>query len=190
MSNLRHAYFNWCPVGHLPGCRRPAWDVQTLRLERPGGMSELGMRAVCWSCGTVHDLTAHIAPDTDPNPDVDVNEMRSEAHLRLTATWVTGYGQPALRSAGLWLHPGPAVLRRIGTPPDPVGYLVTTTPAVPRTATDVAGVITRRRGPRGGVVWSAGVGYDPPTATRHGLPSRTAGARWIAATITAQTTRP
>ncbi|MEU1731353.1 hypothetical protein [Streptosporangium sp. NPDC020145] len=185
MSNLRHAYLNWRPVGHLPGCRRPAWDVQTLRLERPGGVSELGMRAVCWSCGTVHDLTAHIAPDTDPNPDVD--EMRSEADLRLTATWVTGYGQPALRSAGLWLHPGPAVLRRIGTPPDPVGYLLTATPAVPRTATDVAGVITRGRGARGGTVWAAGVGYDPPTAARHGLPSRGAAARWIAAAIAAQT---
>ncbi|MER7209813.1 hypothetical protein ABT340_22355 [Streptosporangium sp. NPDC000239] len=181
MSNLRHAYLNWRPIGHLPGCRRPAWDVQTLTVERPGGMSELGMRAVCWSCATVHNLTAHIAPDTDSG----VEEMWSEAHLRLTATWVTGYGQPALWSAGLWLHPGPAVLRRIGTPPDPVGYLVTATPATPRTAADVAGFITRSRGARGGVVWSAGVGYDLPTATRHGLPSRGAAARWIAITITA-----
>ncbi|MFD0883380.1 hypothetical protein ACFQ08_02240, partial [Streptosporangium algeriense] len=99
MSNLRHAYLTWRPAGHLPGCRRPAWDVQTLTVERPGGMSELAMRAVCWGCGTVHDLTAHLAPNTNPDPgagdpgiDTGAEEMRSEAHLRLTATWVTGYG--------------------------------------------------------------------------------------------------
>ncbi|MFF4415933.1 hypothetical protein ACFYY8_25680 [Streptosporangium sp. NPDC001559] len=188
MNNLRHAYLYWQPVGHLSGCRRPAWDVQTFSLEHSSGISELGMRAVCWGCGTVHDLTTRITPDTDL--DADAGGMRSEAHQRLTATWVTGYGQPAIKAAGLWLHPGPAVLRRPATIPDPVGYFVTTTPDTPRTATDVAGVITRNRGARGGTVWSAGIGYDPPTATRHGLPSRGAAARWIAATITAQAARP
>ncbi|MEV8635849.1 hypothetical protein AB0395_29755 [Streptosporangium sp. NPDC051023] len=179
MSRLSGAYFDWQPIGqHLAGCRRPAWDVQALRRDdRLDGGYEAGMRVVCWSCGTVRELTARIGPEQH----TDTGEALSSAAERLTAAWVTGYGQPAVKAAGLWLHPGPAMLARPGA--EPCGYLVTATSTTPRTPADVLGAIAQGRGRRGGLMWTASVGYDPATATATGLPSRTAATRWITARI-------
>ncbi|MEV8638629.1 hypothetical protein AB0395_43930 [Streptosporangium sp. NPDC051023] len=176
---LAGAYFDWRPIGqHAAECRRPAWEIQTMRRDQFNGSYQAGMRAVCWSCGSVHELTAVIGPEQPED-----GGRLAEVSERSMATWVIGYGQSAVKAAGLWLHPGPALLGRPGNPA--CGYLVTTTPATPRTPADVLGVIAQARGKRGSLVWTAALGYDPATATVQGLPSRMAAARWIATTATA-----
>ncbi|MET8140015.1 hypothetical protein ABZU32_06870 [Sphaerisporangium sp. NPDC005288] len=176
MTNIHREYFDWQSIGvHAPGCRETLWEVRTLHRKRYKGGYEAGMRALCRSCSVVRELLASIGPEADP----DSGDRLSGTSERTTAAAVVGYGSPAERVAGLWLHPGPPLLH--GEPPG--AYLLTADRRTPGAPAEVLGIVARQRGRRGGLLWTAGYGYHPPTNTTHGFKSRTAAVRWVAEQI-------
>ncbi|MER8030698.1 hypothetical protein ABTZ78_17265 [Streptomyces bauhiniae] len=208
MISALDSYLGWEQPQHLPGCKRPAWDIGLRREEsqyrhRSGfgepplkhacpdeccdhgnSFTETIVRIVCKSCGVARVITGE---DTDNTRDRD------------TSTSVLGYGLPPRTAAGLLLWPGQTWLPhelhdRDGEQHD---YVVTGPKARHVTEDAVVGQITQSRGKHGGVVWSALAVPDPEGQYgfaqrirwreandgrgRGGSPLRsvTAAARWI-----------
>lgn len=147
-------YFGWGQPGHMQGCARPAWEVDTRveyhvwRGSHGGGdhscpsedcghrnrYDALTVRVICRSCGVIHLHRGEL--------------MATET----TTTRSIGYGQPPRKVAGLWLYPGAPLLL---ADPEPYEYLCTID-RVDRLEPDhVVGYIAQGRGKRGGVTWAA-----------------------------------
>ncbi|MGV9427102.1 hypothetical protein ACWDO7_22800 [Streptomyces sp. NPDC003656] len=170
MISALDTYLGWDQPQHLPGCKRPAWDVGIRTEERelrsrsynepplkhscPEEFCEHGntfdrtvVRIVCTSCGMAQVITGEATPETG---------------VSTTCTRILGYGLPPRTAAGLLLWPGqpwlPSGLREASERHD----FVVTRPKAKHVAEDViVGQITQGRGERGGVVWTALAVPDP-----------------------------
>jgi hypothetical protein len=180
MRNAVDTYLGWEPFPHLKGCTATTVDFQHRTTDRRfSNTEELDVRAVCRRCGVVQLLNA-----TTPYDD-ETYHVRTD---RVTTDYI-GYGRPPLRRSGLWVWPGPRVDRFGRRDNPPLSYLATQSPATPRTREDVVGAVLYRSGPRGGDLWDACLGIDPPTLNApHPFRSEAAGFKWIAAQLAANNT--
>jgi hypothetical protein len=167
-------YFGFGPVaGHLPDCPRAGTDVWEVTRHQDrnfdGEVRRTTFRLACHDCGVVHFQ------------DLDGPDLSFET----THGTEAGYGSKPEKVLGLWLWPGPRIWH--GDSRGPMAYYVTRGKARPRAASDVAGVVGWRTGPRGGVKWAAGL-----APTKHGtvqtpsgqdFGSRRAAVAWIAAQL-------
>ncbi|WP_330335748.1 hypothetical protein OHS33_39580 (plasmid) [Streptomyces sp. NBC_00536] len=154
-SDALSAYLGWTRPAHRPDCARPSWEVD-LRTEfgqhrnRRGGPAhscpnddcdhgdqyeEVTVRLLCRSCQVVRLITGEEQSD------------------RSTTTASTGYGQAPKPVAGLWLYPGPPLLRLHDS--TPYSYLCTLERVEQLDEKDIVGTIVEGRGSRGATVWSA-----------------------------------
>lgn len=171
MTPLHREYFDWQPIGdHAPGCRESRWEVRRLRRDRHDDGYEAGLRALCRSCGTVYQLVCVV------NGQATWGDDPSCASHQATTTGSLGYGLPAERVGGLWLHPGPPLWQS----EPPREYLVTFTRQTPLTPAEVLGMVARQRGRRGGLLWTAAYGYRPAARASEGHKSRISAVRWLA----------
>ncbi|MFD4895765.1 hypothetical protein ACFWNL_35945, partial [Kitasatospora sp. NPDC058397] len=148
---IESAYFGWSDLTHLPGCRRPAWQIATKHTpEREGGHGcpaedcghdgkrpRVEVRAVCGSCGVAH---------------VIAGEALSS---RTTHAATLGYGTAPRKAGGLWLYAGPPRVAVEEAQPD--AYLVTREKVARVRPEDVVGLITKTTGKLGGIAYTASV---------------------------------
>jgi hypothetical protein len=163
-------YFGYRPAdSHLPDCSRKGTGLmevtRAVELDFHDEVTSERYRLACSKCGTA----VFVAADGELD--------RESTHASRI-----GFGSPPERVGGLWLHPGPPLLR--DDPHGPWEYLVTRDREQPREPGDVAGRIRRDLGPRGGISWQAGIGYsEAGLVTRTAgqqFPSKRAAVRWIA----------
>jgi hypothetical protein len=157
-SDAIAAHLEWQPLGHQADCAKPVWEVDqqtvadALRPRHEGSehscpneecghrahYDRITLRVLCRSCGIVHLISGE------------------EYTTRTTTTVRTGYGQPPKRVAGLWLYPGPPLLRLRGYD-SPGAYLCSRQKVDRLSEQDIVGVITEGRGKRGRTVWHAAI---------------------------------
>jgi ribosomal protein L37AE/L43A len=199
VTTALETYLGWEELQHLAGCPKPAWsvDVRTdldelrkgYRGEHTCPNEECGhsnryerttVRIVCRSCQAAVVIRGE-----------DVSTSRG---MTVNTTW--GYGQKPRTMAGLLLWPGEPWLDfgRLSSD-EPYDYVVTRTGVKQVTEADVVGIITQRRGKRGGTMWEAGALPAPGkyarlnwTRASGDKPLRTvaAAAKWIAAQLEAE----
>ncbi|MFF2548365.1 hypothetical protein ACFVUY_38210 [Kitasatospora sp. NPDC058063] len=151
--SIERAYFGWSDLAHLPGCRRPAWQIATKEAAgrehghrcpaedcgHGGEHRRIEVRAVCGSCGVAHVIT-------------------SEAiSTRTTRAAILGYGTAPRKAGSLWLYAGPPRFAREEAQPD--AYLATRVKVDRVRPEDVVGLIATTSGRQGGIAYTASV--DP-----------------------------
>ncbi|MFJ6540542.1 hypothetical protein ACIQMP_07840 [Streptomyces sp. NPDC091385] len=170
MISALDTYLGWDQPQHLPGCKRPAWDVGIRTEEReyrhrsygdpplkhncPDECCEHGnsfdatiVRIVCTSCGAARVITGERTQDTRDTE---------------TSTQDLGYGLPPRTAAGLLLWPGqPWLLYNLRESGERHDFVVTRPKAKHVAEEAIIGQITQGRGERGGVVWTALAVPDP-----------------------------
>ncbi|MFJ6659674.1 hypothetical protein ACIQNG_25475 [Streptomyces sp. NPDC091377] len=194
MTSVLETYLGWEQPGHLAGCKRPSWlvDIRTDRDEfrgRDGGDAHKCANEECGHGDRYERSTVRIVC---PSCQAAVVVRGEDASVRrgTVANLTHGYGLPARTVAGLLLWPGEPWLR-LGRydSAEPYDFLVTGKGVTRPAEADVVGVITRRSGKRGGVVWSAAARPSPGRYSRFNwgvsnedCPARTiaAAAKWIA----------
>jgi hypothetical protein len=164
------------PVDHAPDCRKADVEAKVYRDRSfDHDVRETVIRAACLTCGEVTLYRIKGEPDTE----------------RTTAANI-GYGckpeKVTVNGAVLFLHAGRLLWR--GQKDGPVQFYVTSSPARPAEPADVLGVVAWSQGPRGGIRWSAGLGYTRPgTCERVSgdyFTSRRSALAWIAGQLAAQ----
>lgn len=175
-ENAHRLYFEYQPVAaHAPDCPRQDTELmEVTRAERTnfdGQLTKETYRFACSKCGAAVFVTSDRA-----------------LSIEYTGADQIGFGSKPERVAGLWLHPGPRMFYR--DEKGPTRYLVTRDRERPREPGDVVGVTAWSPGPRGGVRWWAGTGYDErgyvtANAGEQHFRSRKAAVEWIAAALAA-----
>jgi hypothetical protein len=164
-------YFGFQPAAqHRKGCSRISSDTWVVTRHTwtsfDGETTETTFRLACFECGAV----TFIGLD---------GEYRTEA----TSVADIGFGAKPERVAGLWLHPGPHLIR--GDDYGPEAFYVTRGKDRPRDPADVLGIVARHFGPRRGIKWAAGLGVTEygraKTGVRLDFGSKRAAVAWIAA---------
>lgn len=163
-------YFGFRPVAaHKPDCPRRGTALveatKQVEFDLDGEVEQETYRFACSECGeTLFVFSDH-----------DLDSERTNAGQ-------IGFGAKPERVGGLWLHPGPRLLR--DDEKGPWEYLVTREPTRPQTTDEVVGKLRAVPGPRGGTRWSAGVGYDErgfvSTNADEFFRSKRAAVDWIA----------
>lgn len=191
-DNVESLYLGWRTVAHRQDCARPSWTAEHRETsERRDGRTHecpdvdcghnvhadvLTVRLLCPSCGVVRIFRG---------------DARSEQG---TTTDSYGYGQAPRKVGGLFLYPGSLRESWGPAPAAPDQYLVTAVKAERITPDNLLGRIGSGVGPRGGIIWSAGVHPRVHFGRPDGLPfivcdvvsgdvtfrTPTAAARWIA----------
>lgn len=192
MTSAQDAYLGWTELQHADDCSKPSWAVDSrteYNLFRPRHdgaehrcpneecdehrpqYSETTVRIVCRSCGVARLLKSE------------------DESLTPSSAGELGYGQQPRKVAGLYLWPSAPILFSLDD--SPYEFLVSRKRVERLREEDVAGWIGRRRGPRGGNLYSAaaGPGDRGPygsgrlrwTTVLTDLRSIAAAAKWIAA---------
>lgn len=175
-------YFGYRPVaGHMENCSRRGtdiWEVTRYVEDVPewsNREAEVTLRLACHECGVVHFETSH-------------GFGSSETALARN----TGYGSKPEKVLGAFLYPGPPVI--YDDKRGPVSYLVTSSKNLPLRPEDVLGRVGWVRGPRGGVKWGAGAGWnDGGTVAKPGgqdFASKRAAVAWVLANCDPRQTGP
>jgi hypothetical protein len=174
-------YFGFRPaLRHLGGCARTgseACDATVHTWESADGRSvETTFRLACPDCGAMTFFG-----------------FDSEASTEFTSSADIGFGSKPERVAGLWLHPGPRLLR--GDEHGPAAFYVTRGKDRPRDPADVLGAVAWHFGPRLGVKWSAGLGLtergNAQTRADRDFGSKRAAVNWVTEkAISANKTEP
>lgn len=179
---LEATYFGWNHgITHKPGCRKPEIDF-TWRTETDihGEIEKKQtIRVVCLACGAALVLESFM-------PHGPGDSAYGYSQSRTTAERI-GYGTPPRSMSGLYVHPGPAN----SWDDEPGGYVLTLTKARPMAPYEVAGVVSRIRGPRGGNSWGAALGvyvYGESATSEHadGFKTMAAAVRHVADRLAAK----
>lgn len=163
--SIKAQYLGFEPItAHAGSCSRAGSDVwETSRhrqswsvLDGSGARDETTIRALCSECGVVA-----------------YERFTGLSSFEVTSTQETGYGLPAERVAGLWLHAGP----RFGWRDDrgPEAFYVTRVKDRPCTEDDLVGAVSWYTTHRGAIRWQAKTGER----TADDFKSRRAAVQWI-----------
>ncbi|PWG08752.1 hypothetical protein DF268_35865 [Streptomyces sp. V2] len=211
MSSALSTYLGWDAPRHLPGCKRPSWDVSVrtddhrFRSEHGGGRHQC-VNDVCDHGGEIRRTTVRVVCPSCLSAMVVRGEREgiTEGHAARVAD---GYGLKPRTAAGLLLWPGRPWMRSTGPDaPDPHDFVVTRPGVKAVTEADVVGEIGMGRGRRGSVIWTALAVPDPKGEfgtlmsfavcnDGHGqgggtLRSLGAAARWVAARLAERDQEP
>ncbi|MFI9214278.1 hypothetical protein ACIGW7_39885 [Streptomyces sp. NPDC053253] len=202
-SDAIASHLEWTPFAHLPDCAKPVWEVDHQTVVDKRRPLHEGSEHACSNeeCGhhARHDLITVrlLCRSCDAVRLISGEDYTTET----TTTARIGYGQPPKRVAGLWLYPGPPLLK-LRDHTTPGAYLCSREKVDRLSEEDIVGAVTEGRGKRGATIWHAAIGpaFHPPISGLTGyavwaknsgekpFTSVTAAAKWVAAELDAAAT--